>query len=254
MPESDSVTLRLDGALTVAVFAKATGQFNSLLDELAKEAGAEGAVEWVLEGLTWGSAMVAAGAQARTPAAEELVPRLVRRYLEVAQFIRTHPAADRPVYRAARDLIRTASDAGSAVVFETADGDVLFPVGEPLETAAEQPESTFGTVTGRVFTLQQRRGLKFVLWDVLFDKSVTCYLTSGQEDLMRDAWGHLVEVTGTVTRDPATGRPLSIRRVTNVEVYDEPDRYGFLAAQGAARRRPGAPPSEEVVRRARDGD
>jgi hypothetical protein len=254
MPESDSVTLRLDGALTVAVFARAAQQFNTLLDELSREASATDDVEWVLEGLAWGSAMVAAGAVAKTPAGDELATGLVVRYLEVADTVRTDPAADRPTYRAARELIRTAAAAGSSVVFETADGDVLFPAGEALQAVPARPEVAFGTVVGRVYTLQRRRRLKFVVWDAVLDKPITCYLTAGQEDLMRDAWGHLVEVSGMVTRDPATGWPMSVRRVTHVEVYEDPDRYAFLAAQGAIRPAAGSAPSEEIIRRMRDGD
>jgi hypothetical protein len=100
--------------------------------------------------------------------------------------------------------------------------------------------------------LQQRRGLRFVLYDTLHDKAVICYLAPEHEDLMRDAWGRLAEVTGMVTRDPVTDRPRTVRQVTDVRVIEELDRYAFRAARGAIQARPDAPPSEDVIRRVRD--
>ncbi len=66
---------------------------------------------------------------------------------------------------------------------------------------------------------------------------------------MRDAWGHIADVTGVITRDADTGRPLALRRVTSVDVVDEGDTMGFLRARGAVG---GIEPAEGVIRRIRD--
>ena len=47
---------------------------------------------------------------------------------------------------------------------------------------------------------------------------MTTYPQADHEDLLRDAWGHIADVTGVVTRDAGTGRPLAVRRVTSVDV------------------------------------
>lgn len=51
---------------------------------------------------------------------------------------------------------------------------------------------------------------------------------------MRDAWGHTADVSGIITRDADTGRPLAVRGVTSVDVVDEGDAMGFLRALGDA--------------------
>lgn len=66
--------------------------------------------------------------------------------------------------------------------------------------------------------------------------AVSCWLSTGQEELMRDAWGHLVEVEGTVSGDPETNAPLAVRRVTDVRLFfDDPLSDRWLSARGAAR-------------------
>ena len=57
-----------------------------------------------------------------------------------------------------------------------------------------------GTVTGQVDTLM-RRGYTFTIYELIFDRAVTCYLQPEQEDLMRNAWGKIATVTGDVCRE-----------------------------------------------------
>ena len=67
---------------------------------------------------------------------------------------------------------------------------------------------------------------------------------------MRDAWSRIADVAGVVTRDAKTGRPLSIRKVTSVDVIEpEGEPTGFLRARGAVN---GTAPAEVVIRRLRD--
>jgi hypothetical protein len=248
---ADSVTLRLDGGtVSFRTFATATDRFAKLLAELPKEAGVSGPVEWVLSDLELGSAILAASPLT----APETTTRLVDVYLDLAGRVRANPfVLDRPALRLVSQLAEVSKELGDSVAFETEDGEVIF---RPAETGAQPvpvtPPVTHGTVTGRIQTLQLRRGLRFVLYDALHDKAVVCYLAPEHEGLMRDAWGRLAEVTGMVTRDPVTDRPRTVRQVTNVRVLDELDRYAFRAARGVVERRDDAPPSEDVIRRIRD--
>jgi hypothetical protein len=106
-------------------------------------------------------------------------------------------------------------------------------------------------VRGRVQTLSSRGRLRFTLYDALYDKAVSCYLAEGQEDIMRDAWGHVALVEGWVTRDPATDRPLSIRGIERVTLLPEGDPHGYRRARGAVL---GRELPEAIIRRLRDGD
>ena len=94
--------------------------------------------------------------------------------------------------------------------------------------------------------------LRFTLYDVNDDKAVSCYLPEGteSENTMLDLWGKLVEVEGNISRDPDTGRPLTIREIAGVEPIEPGPtwRDALRAAPGFL----GATKSEDIIRRARD--
>ena len=130
------------------------------------------------------------------------------------------------------------------------DGEAT--MGKLSDAIAEHDARTtnsFGIVRGRVETLSHRRGLRFFLYDLATDKAVRCHPDSGLEDTMRSVWGSVVDVAGTVTRDAATGQPISIRHITSVNTIEEGDPMGYLRARGALRI---GEPAEEAVRRIRD--
>lgn len=240
--------------MSVAAFGSAMGKFSKLLEELNKEVGARGKVEWMLGDLEFGSAIVTGAPVPKTDLAAGLVPTLVASYLATAEEVRQHPGAlTRPALRLVHEITALVSDSDQEAVFETAEGEVVFlPTAPSPTTTPEELPKTFGTVRGRVQTLQQRPGLRFVLYDEFNDKAVTSYLRQGEEERMRDAWGRLAEVTGMVSREPMTGRPISIRDIIDVRVVNDSDPFAFRRARGVLRPAPGAPPAEEVIRRLRD--
>src|SRR5438552_11464794 len=81
-----------------------------------------------------------------------------------------------------------------AVRFDTAEGEVtlrdLSAAPEPPPTVTP-PTSTYGAVTGRVQTLSSRSHLRFTLYDRLYERAVSCYVTEGRESLMREIWDKL---------------------------------------------------------------
>ena len=91
-----------------------------------------------------------------------------------------------------------------------------------------------------------------MLYDATFDKSVSCYLVPGNEDVMRDVWGRRARVFGDVRRDTATGRPLSVRNVTRVERVDPGTKGAWRSARGAAPALTEESP-EAAIRALRDG-
>lgn len=67
-----------------------------------------------------------------------------------------------------------------------------------------------GSVEGRLQTVSERGGFKFVIYDILWDRPIRCHLPETLIDRAMEAFGHRVEVYGLVTyrRD---GKPLSIK-------------------------------------------
>ena len=121
-----------------------------------------------------------------------------------------------------------------------------------ISREAQRQLNAYGSVEGRVQTLTSRGGLRFVLYDSLFGRAVYCYLQAGGEDLMRGAWDRRAVVEGWVSREPVTGRPVSVRQVTAVRLLDEIEHGQFRKARGAVPPVEGRPPPEDTVRMLRD--
>jgi hypothetical protein len=246
----DSVTLRIEGEVTVDRAVDALQRFGAVLASLAE--GRDADVTWILSDLQHGSAIATATARANDERSLELVPAMVDDYLEAARDVeRGMPSSPRPLLRLVSELASTA-DEHNPIILETESDEVIFNRAKQLmlpQLAPAGKTKTFGSVRGRVETLSHRRGLRFTLFDLLTDRAVSCYLDAQHESQMRDIWGRIADVTGTVTREADTGRPLAIRQITAVDPVDEGTADGFRRARGAVR---GRGPAEEAIRRMRD--
>ncbi len=245
----DSVTFRLDGELTIEKVADAFARFRNVLQALEEDQKAR--VQWVLAGLDFGSAGITARAEPLDDDAIAKIPAMTERYLSAGRQVSSGESdLGRPLLRLVRDLTDVA-DPQHRVILETADDEVIFDAPVPVPPMVFGPQTTksLGTIRGRVETLSHRKGFRFTLYELASDRPVSCYLQADHEGLMRDAWGHIADVTGVVTRDADTGRALSVRRVTSVDVVNEGDSMGFLRARGAVG---GSEPAEQVIRRIRD--
>lgn len=245
----DSVTFRIEGEVPVDLLAEAIDRFNKVLHELSR--GRSANVRWIIAGLEHGSATTTARAIPLDDSSVQAVPALVDDYLDAGRRVaRGERDAARPILRLVEDLVSIA-DEDHPVVLETAEDDISFLGLAPAAPGAGPPSDTrsLGTVRGRVETLSHRRGLRFTLYDLTTDRPVSCYLRDDDESIMRDAWGRIADVTGTVTRDGSTGRPQAVRRVTQVEVVAEGDALGYQEARGVLRL---SEPAEQVIRRVRD--
>lgn len=247
----DTATLALGGTVSLGSFARALDRFTKVLDALAAEADAR--IEWVIAGLDYGSAVATAAGRGLDDASEALVPTVVSRYVEAGEAIAygRPSATSQKALEFMADIARLIDDQITEVRFETAEREAVVrgDLGRAL-LPRPQPSKDRGTVVGRVQTLQGRGQLRFTLYDHAHDRAVSCYLQAGQEELMRGAWGHLVEVEGIVSRDPVTNFPLTVRQVDRVTVFPEPDPTGFLRARGAVSG--GDESAEAVIRRLRD--
>lgn len=245
-----TVTLVLEGEIPLAKFAQAMAGFNRLVESLSKEVASGAAIQWTVDTLQSGSAIATARGESE---AQTAVEEVVHAYLTAAKAEeRGEPSPYSPsVHKAFASIAQVLDGDITAARFETEEGDATVYGG----TAPKAPSpvlSAYGAVTGRVQTLTSRGSLRFTLFDVLLDRAVSCYLEPGYEETMRDMWGRIAFVEGWVTRDRASGRPLSVRRITRVTPRLEVEPGGFRQARGAVRVAEDAMNPETTIRKLRD--
>jgi hypothetical protein len=245
-----TVTLALEGAVPLGQFADAIAGFRQLIEALSKEVAGDAEIQWTVEELQAGSAIATARGESD---AEEVVEHVAHAYLDVGraeELGRPLPYSAR-VKSATGAITRVLNGKIDAVRFETAEGDAT--VYSRTAAAPKSPVlSAYGAVTGRIQTLSNRGSLRFTLFDTVHDRAVSCYLQPGHDETMRGVWGRVATVAGWVTRDRATGRPISVRRVTRVEPRQEVEPGSFRVARGAVHVPSDTEPPEVIIRRLRD--
>jgi hypothetical protein len=247
---NDSITLALNGEVSLEQFASAASDLAALVDALSAEIAGKQRTEWFVEYLDAGSATMTFAGQAEE---DDVVERVVRAYAVVGHSLETGAPLpySQKVEKAAKRITGVLDGTVTAVRFETPQ-ETATVVSPSVSREGQRQFHAYGSVEGRVQTLTSRGGLRFVLYDSLFGRAVYCYLQSGGEDLMRGAWDRRATVEGWVSREPVTGRPVSVRQVTSVRLLDEVERGQYRKARGAVPRREGEPPPEEAVRMLRD--
>jgi hypothetical protein len=245
----DTITLTLSGEVDLHRFATAVSNLELLVQELSRAEGAE-KIRWVIADLQVSSATATTRGESDILAEVE---RVVNAYEYIGE---SYQAGRRPsgypqnVVKAADAIVGVVGDKITSIRFETPDRE--FTVASRPELAISAVIKSLGAIEGRVQTLSNRKGLRFVLFDTLNDRAVSCYLTEGQEERMREIWGKRAIVEGEISREKETGRPIAIRNITDIKVLLEPERGSYLRARGIAPRKPSAPLAEEIIRQLRD--
>lgn len=256
MPANDLITLSLEGDIPLARYGEAVTKFDALIQSLTKDVAPSTRIRWIISHLAAGSAIT----QARgVPDREEALPsveRAAEAYVDIGRSVTRGvgtPYSQTSEERAL-ELARLVDSDIRAMRFENVVEDVTVQLGERGQLTEAKSILTTGAVEGRVETLSSRGGYRFMLYDLRNDKPVSCYLSEGQEETMRGAWGKTVIVEGLVNRDAETGRPLTVRQVRSVEILPEYVLGSFRAAAGILRRQSSQPRAEELTRRMRDAE
>lgn len=246
----DTITLALNGEITIHHFANAISNFETLVQELSKELNVAEKVEWFVHDLQISSAIATIRGESDVL---EQVERVVNAYASVGQALQVgkRPDFSEQVVKAAIAITSILDDKVTSIRFETADLDIPI-LSHPDIAVSIAIVKSYGAIEGRVQTLSNRKGLRFNLYDILHDRAVSCYLQEGKEDLMREVWGKRAIVEGEIARERLSGRPVSIRKIIAIRALSEVEQGSYLEARGAARRKPGEPMPEEVIRRLRD--
>lgn len=251
----ETVTLALDGDIPLAAFADAVGSFNDLINRITRDV-ASSEVDWSVIQLDVSSTIVTALGRSSEPADVE---RVVSAYDDVGRRLAEGELLPDYAVRPVDRLLDLLNGRVQELRFETAKSDWFIlrrpePQFAPTLPPAEwiKGARAVGAVQGRIQTLSSRGGLRFTLYDSIHDKAVSCYLTEGQEEMMRGLWGELATVEGLIQRDPETRRPRSIRQIRQVQRVDERERWDWRRARGASPQNLGGRSAEEAIRKVRD--
>lgn len=249
---ADTVTLALQGDPTLEGLSRALSGMVDLLAGLGAHVARGEQITWKIEDLFRSSAgCTARGESTNTDA----VQRVAEAYVDVGYRLQRNEVIPygRSVSDALERLIQVIDDVTTTEIrFETADDDVTIGRG-PLpgdRVAVLDWPPTWGGVEGRVQTLSSRGSLRFVVFDALYDKPVSCYLQPDQQGLVRDVWDRFVLVRGMVKRESGTGRPTAVRQITEITPIAEYAQDALTRARGLwdlAGKRP-----EEVIRELRN--
>lgn len=253
----DTASLTLDSrTVSFTKFADAVASFRSLIDSLSLQVDPERGIEWEVEALEKGSATVAVRGRSRRREADvaQVISELedVARALQSGDPIRGSAAT----VLAATDLVRLIDSELEEIQVQTADEDFLIRPGTPQPALVPtviglHAKPAYGAVEGRIQTLSNRGSVRFTLFDTLNDRAVSCYLRQDQRDLVANLWGRRASVEGLVNRDPVTGRPLSVRRITAVTPLPDDDPNRWRRARGASPSVSSLSP-EAAIRKVRD--
>ncbi len=247
---SDTATLALNGEIFLEDFVSAIEQFQKLMVGLECAVVGSERIEWRIEGLESGSAIITLRGAADSNPQE--VRSVVRAYETVAktasrgQPIPFGEAVRKPLARL-RSLVNGRI---TSLRLETDRFDAELTGQEA--TKATTGKSVYGAVEGRVQSLSSRGLLRFTLYDAADDYAISCYLRDGSEDVMRNAWGRLVSVEGRIKRNPETGRVSTVRDVTETGVIILEEDGDWRDAIGCAPALVGPLSPEEAIRRGRD--
>lgn len=246
-----TITLAVRGDIDIDTFAAAVKGLRELARALASDLTPQTQVDWELENLGVGSAVITLRAVSESEAASRAVTRA---YDEIGATI----AADEPlqysekISHCARKLARlTRRKRVRSVEFATESRAHNVTA---LRTNASVPirqTESIGSVTGRIETLSRRGDLHLTLLDDVFNNRVALHLKAGQEEVGRSAWDQHVTVSGVVSQDPGSGRPTDIHEITSIEPVREYARGAWRAARGAIPWKPGDPPAELTIREIR---
>ena len=243
-----TLTFELGGRVELKELEEGIRLFTRLVSNLTPRSG----VTWVVDDLQPGSALVTLRGESDDPAKVE---QIIAEYEVIGCALSRHENLHHTKTRVVQAAHAIADFAGPReyVRLETPNQDYIVYGNRVADgNAHTEPSVSIGAITGRVQTLTSRSGLRFNLYDTVHDRAVACYLGPGQEEIMREAWGNRATVVGRVSRDPLTGKPMSIRDIRQVELLDDVAPGVYRQAKGAVPWEQGDMLPEEAIRLLRD--
>lgn len=242
----NTLTFEIGGKVDIRQFHEGITRFHRLVSVLT---GRQVGIRWVVEDLQPGSAVITLQGESDIPSKVE---KIVYDYDNIGRALEFGESLNyRPQVKQAAERIKLFAQSVEYIRFGTASKDYTI-LGDGIALLHQALSVSIGAVSGRVQTLSNRGSLRFNLYDTIHDKAVACYLQTGQEELMREAWGRRARVSGRVSRESDTGRPVAIRRILDVEILEDISPGSYRLARGVVPLDSGSEMPEEVIRRLRD--
>lgn len=251
MPDN-TLTLALEGDITLKDFTYAMQHFQNLVNQLSEELIVDDKIEWEIETLQASSAITTIIGTSKNI---ENVVTVVNAYGNVGRFLeRNEPMPySAAVAREAKKITSLINGHISSIRFQTADTDsIIYGEFDTQKQGTATKTISYGVVTGRVQTISERGNLKFTLYDNIFDKPIFCYVSENKKYLMKEVWGQQVEVAGEITRSVENGRATSVRRITDIVIIPVIEPGSYKQARGILPWTPNDDLPEDNIRRIRD--
>ncbi len=240
----NTVTFALGGRISVKELSEGISAFQRLVAALTGSSD----VDWIVHDLSPGSAVATLLGEADDPAKVE---RIVQEYGHIGGLLERKerlPYSNRIV--SAANAVENLAQSVEYVRLETPDDE--FTVCGDGRASERTLAKSVGAITGTVQTLSNRGGLRFNLYDTVHDQAVGCYLQAGQEEIMREAWGRRARVSGLISRELSTGKPVVVRRILDVEILEDAAPGSYRLARGASCWSEDEKMPEEVIRQLRE--
>ncbi len=248
--QQDTISLTIEGdTVSLASFVQATESFQRLVDALASRDDDQDNLQWEIDALARGSAMMRIRPSIPDhPLARRVVADMARLGRRLSEGL----ASDYPysVNQAASQLTDVLKDGVTGLLIMTNGSSyrIVKPVAA-TEERRRQTTAAYGVVEGRVSTLFSRSGLGFTLYDTLFDAAVRCHIDAAMAEKVSQLWLKPAAVSGIVVRDADTGEPQVVRDVTGIVPLPEKRRGLWREVQGIYELKR---PAEDIIRSVRD--
>lgn len=250
---SNTMTFTLNGDVSLEHFVVSMQRFQSLIQALTADVATGAAIEWNIEDLQVGSATATIIGIAENPGAVESV---IHAYEDVGVALQYGGPINysSTVRRCALALPKVLNGHIQSIVLETAEKDALILSASAVQNVGQKAGIIYswGSVRGRVETITSRRGLRFTLYDSLFDRPVACYLHPDQKEKMLNIWGRKVSVSGQIGRYADGGRPKVIRQILEITTQPDVPLSRFEDARGILSPYLSGEKPEEIIRSLRD--
>jgi len=249
-----TISFSIGGEVSLSALKRSIEQFQKIIDGLGADVAPGSKLRWVVDDLRGGSMAVTVRGLSASESEARAEEAVADGWLKLGrQLADGKPLSfSKPVVEATEALQRSARGCAPAMIFGSNGDDIVIST-DPSGSAPTSMIS-FGSVTGRVQTVSNRNSLRFTIYQDHTDLAVPCYLRQGQEEQVRGTWGRRACVSGTLSRDAVSGRPLALREITDIELFPDVPVRRFEDARATGVWSPGDPLPEELIRELRDAE
>lgn len=251
----NTVTLAFGGDIPVPLYARAVDNLGGLVETLTTNRVRKNAFEWFVDESTALGKAITLLADIDGEADLHSIDDVVDSYGKLGVALEHGGPitgySDQAI-KHARAITSILNGRIRSVRFETAKVDATILSDSAERTMRRMHLGSYGSIEGRVQALSNRRSLRFMLYETLTGRGVTCYLDAEKEEMILGVWGRRVVVEGWISRDPLTGQAINIREIDAVVVLDAVEPGSYKQARGVLRDGTSDEEVSQIIQRVRD--